>query len=267
MTVQAPLPPTPATVPAPFVELGADTVELIWPGDDYTRRPEDRALALFPEDEWNVALSCPEARLAPAPPGAHRCHFEGASTLEVGGKRVWVAASEDGNEHEGMQFRRLDAVILAPLSGGAQPLATFTAVDLNMQDCDTSLSMRRVQVIDLDGDGARELCVESVLEEGVGLFPVMELDDAGQLWQPLRRKRERVAFRLADDRLALVRRADLDQACPPRGYELPGRYPFAKAGAFRLRAAIQGDPPVGRCPKKGSSTCVPALCARGREDD
>ncbi len=256
-----PLPPPPAPSAALLDVPAPPTIELLWPG--VSPRPEDHALALFVEDEWNNALACPRARAAPAPFGFHRCRFEGSSTLEVGGKRLWVAASEHGHEHEGMQFEKLDAVILAPFSDGVRPLYTFRALDLSIEDCGSSLSMRRLQAIDLDGDDRGELCVESVSEEGVGLFHVMDLEEAQQPWKPLHRKRDRVAFQLDPARLTLARRPDLDPACPPRGYHLPTRFKFGY-GAFRERFALQGDPLLGRCPPKGSTHCLPELCARAR---
>lgn len=263
-TPQPTSPPTLRTAPALVDAPAPPTIDLWWPGDDVNPRLEDHALALFVEDEWNRALACPNARVTPAPLGAHRCRFDDTSTLEIGGKRLWIAASEHGHEHEGMQFRTLDAVLLAPYSDGVLPLYTFTVLDLDVEDCGSSLTMRRLQAIDLDGDGRGELCVESISEEGVGLFQVMDLEDEGKPWLPLRRARVRAAYRLDADRLTLARRPDLDHGCPPQGYRLPARFLSGGFEAFRGRVALQGEPPLGRCPTQGATTCLPERCARRR---
>lgn len=260
-----PSPPAKPAEASTLLDVSApSTIELFWPGEDENPRPQDYPFALFEEDEGNRALACPNARVTPPPAGGHRCRFEDTSTIEVAGTKLWIGASQQGYEHEGMYGLELDVVVLAPFSHGVRPLFTFTALDLDVVDCSASLSMRRLQTIDLNGDGARELCIESISEQGVGLFAVMDLEDAKQTWRPLRRTRVRAAFQFDPDRLKLARQPDLDGACPSRGYVLPARFDLDDNDAFRERATLQGDPPLGRCPTNGSTSCVSELCAKVR---
>lgn len=195
----------------------------------------DHALALYRVDEWNRALVCPEQRAATQPTDHHRirCEYPRVATLATEPVALTVALSITRHEHDGMYGSTEDIVVLSqnPMTAAQMVIATITQLDIDVVDTVTHFRMRRQRVLDLDHDGQNDLCIESVEEEGPGLFEVMDLH--GRPFRPTRRTRGIDAWSV-DTTGALHRRESLDESCPSRGYA-----PF-------VAPATVGDDPVER---------------------
>jgi len=219
-----------------------------WPGTLAAQnpRPEDHALALFEEDEWNRAPVCPLARASVQPdaPDLLRCEHTGVATLPVGGGELWLGVAPEHHEHDGMYAYTENIVIVI---GGAQPRVAHTLVQWrhHVPDCFAEVQMRRQRVLDLDHDGETELCIESVAERGGGLFQVMSLGEHHQRWYPAERSRGFSAWSLDLGAGRLVRRSTLDGSCPRTGYR-----PFvptqAYGDAIGWRVTVQGADRAGQ---------------------
>lgn len=211
---------------------------------------------LLPNDLFDRAVDCSDTRVASAPPNTHRCNYDTTSSLTLSKRKLWLAATTSGHEFDGMYGRNVDVVVLAPFETGPFPLYTFRVVDLDVADCNSTLSLRRLRVQDLDGDGMDELCVESVEEHGVGLFYVMNLEKAGRRWKPIKRTRSRIALGFDPVGLSFKRRPELDAQCPTKGYALPAGIRFEARDAFVDRLAKEGDLPLDKCPPPDPLSCL-----------
>lgn len=224
-----------------------------WPGDDANGRVEDSALALVEDDAHNRALACPDARVdAAVMPGAHRCRFQTA-TWRIGGNTYWAAAASEQHDHESMYGVRQEVVLLAPQREGLHVVATLTQWDEDVFDCGSRLKMRRGRVLDVDGDGVTELCIETVEEQGPALEPGV------RQWKPFGRRRWTEAYRAQPTRL--VRAPDVAARCPASGYGMfVDLAPIDDALAWRR--SLQGTPPVARCPYRVDACGNESGCAR-----
>jgi hypothetical protein len=241
----------PAAPPAPLV--------LEWDGAPGGGNPgkSDHALALFPDDEWGRVLPCPQALAPhqPASPDRHRCAYPATGSLVIADTTLWAAETAYHHEFDGMYGSEEGVVLLDP-AVPTRPIATLSQWLLDVVDCRTTLRQRRQRTLDLDGDGRAELCVESIDEAGVGLFPVLELGDHGQVWQPNVRTRDLVAFTydLATHRLR--RLPTLDGRCPLTGYAPFVAVPAPEArDPIAYRRVVQGTPPVAPCPPDLADSC------------
>jgi len=232
---------------------------LEWPGSPagVNPRPEDHALALFEEDEWNRALICPRSRSAVQPDDAtkHRCEFRAPSTLELGGHTLVAAATRYSSEHDGMYSNQDDVVLLAGGKGSLGVMHTLVQWHESVVDCRTSTLMRRYRVVNLDRDRGTELCIETTREIGEGLFPVLDLGDAGLRWLPVASYRWVSAWRLSVNGDKLVRVPALDSRCPEGGYRL-----FVVTDLLddpvAYRRGLQGPATeYAQCPLEPSNTC------------
>lgn len=202
----------------------------------------DHALALYREDEWNRALACPEQRAAVQPTDPHRirCELSPVGVLATGPVPLTVALSITHHEHDGMYGKDEDVVVLSGNPGAPEPsvVATVTQLSFDVVDTGTTFRMRRQRVIDLDRDGASDLCIESVEETGPGLFTIMEL--RGRPFRPASRTRGIDAWTVS---LAgeLVRRAALDGRCPGTGYRPFVAPATSSTDPVEARRAAQGE--------------------------
>lgn len=202
----------------------------------------DHALALYREDEWNRALVCPEqrAKVQPDVPHRIRCELSPVAVLATGPVPLTVALSTSHHEHEGMYGTDEDVVVLASKPNAPEPnvVATITQLSFDVVDTGTTFRMRRQRVVDLDRDGADDLCIESVEETGPGLFAVMDL--RGRPFRPTTRTRGIDAWSVSLDG-ELVRRPALDGRCPTTGYR-PFVAPSVKStDPVERRRAAQGE--------------------------
>jgi hypothetical protein len=249
------------------VDAGPPAVlDLEWfdPPGTANPRPEDHALALFPEDEWNRALPCPES-LADAQPDdttRHRCAFRPTAALRVGGVTFWVGAATFDHEWDGMYGHDEELVIAVPGPSGLRVAHTLVQWSEEVVDCFTEVRLRRRALADLDRDGADELCIESVLERGAGLFMVIDLGGRGRSWTPIERTRDITAWRASASGVGLERVGNLDERCPREGYAL-----FVdtrpSGDAVSSRRGVQGESPTASCPAWGQDACpdVDISCA------
>ncbi|MCB9594894.1 MAG: hypothetical protein H6719_19385 [Sandaracinaceae bacterium] len=222
----------------------AEPLILEWPGEPEAVNPraEDQALALFDDDAWNRALVCPRGRAPTQPPlaaGTIRCAFEPVARIAVGGGILTVGVTEHGHEFDGMYGYDEDLVLL---SGDAAPRVAHTLTQWrhDVTDAGTEVLMRRHRVVDLDRDGVSELCLETVVESGVGLFPLMELEAHGRRWFPSRRARSIAAFTHDVTAGRLVARPALDRRCPRRGYRPLVPTTTAPPDGVAWRRRVQG---------------------------
>lgn len=219
-----------------------------WPGTPATSNPLPgaHALALFDEDAWNRASVCPLTRSAaqPAAPGLLRCNYTEVATLAVGGGELWLGVAPERHEHDGMYAYTENVVIVI---GGGSPRVAHTLVQWShhVPDCFAEVQMRRQRVVDLDGDGVTELCIESLAERGGGLFQVMNLEEQHQRWYPAERSRGFSAWSLEPGAGRLARRSTLDERCPRTGYRpfVPTR---PHADPLGWRARVQGRDRAGQ---------------------
>jgi hypothetical protein len=215
-----------------------------WPGDLSAVNPrmEEHALALFEEDAWNRAPVCPLSRAAdqPSAGGALRCEYAPTAILPAGNGALWAGVALEQHEHDGM-YSYTENVVLVVTGPYGAPIVAHTLVQWrhHVPDCFAEVSMRRQRVLDLDGDGETEMCIESVAERGAGLFAVMDLGDAHRRWFPAERSRGFSAWTINTGAGRLVRRSTLDAHCPRAGYA-----PFVPtrryADAVGWRAGVQG---------------------------
>ncbi len=125
----------------------------------------------------------------------------------------------------------------------------------SVTDCATTLTIRRARSIDLDGDGDRELCVETIEEAGAGLFEVLALEERSQRWYPSTRTRRVEAFSIGE---AMTRLPGADATCPSDRYTfLEAFQPRTGAIAWRLGARHRASHLAlgARLMSSSSSTC------------
>jgi len=151
-----------------------------------------------------------------------------------------VALSVTHHEHDGMYGKNEDVVVLSRNPPATEPtvVATLTQLTFDVFDAGTTFRMRRQRVVDLDRDGADDLCIESVEETGPGLFTLMDL--RGRPFRPMTRTRGIDAWSVSL-RGELVRRPALDGRCPARGYRpfvAPAR---PSADPVEARRSAQGE--------------------------
>jgi hypothetical protein len=220
------------------------------PGVNPSKAEQRRSL--FIRDRWNRALACPRARGAgPPPPGRHRCAWAPTATLRLGrGASLWAGLSPYASEWDGMYSHHEDIVLLRPRRGSpAKVVCTLTQWRQSVTDCSTDLLIRRLALRDLDGDGVKELCLETVTETGAGLFEVMDLGK--RPWIPTRRHRGITAWRLDLRRSRLVWVQRLAARCPRSGYApLVQTRPLEDAVAARrsVQGSDRGRRPTPRRP-------------------
>lgn len=256
-----PRPPSPyAEGPLePLSEPAPNLIELDLPGGADTVNPseEEHKLALIEEDEWNRALACPrESRAEKQPPGEdiHRCAYRWTNTIVLSNISIWLGAARFSHEHDGMYGYDDEIAIMVPHKAGIRVIHTLTQWSQDVVDCYSSLSYRRYRAMDLNGDGAQELCIESVNERGVGLFYVMDMEEAKQKWRPVERTRRIEAFRMNPMRFKIERAKELDKACPRQGYSLFVNTPLYP-DALAYRRDLQGDSPKAPCPTGPVKAC------------
>jgi len=224
--------------------------------------PSQRRRALLASDRWNRALACPRARAARQPDaaGLHRCAWTPTAALRLAPHLVLQAGvSPYDTEWDGMYSHHEDLVLLQPAGAGAtRVVCTVTQWRQSVTDCATELLMRRLALRDLDGDGVKELCLETVLEQGAGLFEVMALETHRGRWVPTRRHRRITAFRFDPRRGRLIWIPRLAAGCPRAGYALPVKTkPLGDAVAMRRRiqGAGRGGRPTPRRPAQLGYSC------------
>ena len=268
--------PSKRPAPAPTAERGCqaaheappDTLHFVWPGraGEVNPRPVDRSLALFEDDAYNRALTCPRvARPAESGADAHLCPLAPAASIRVGTATLWTAMSRYTHEWDGMYGFKDDVVLAVPATPQPRPIHTLAQWNQSVVDCGSELTMRRQQTVDLDGDGCLELCVETVEEAGVGLFEVIDRDPHAQPWRPVSRMRSITAWRFVASQAKLVRARALDDDCPRSGYAF--FVPREDYGdALTERARVQGDDvPLAPCPAPSADSCFdPEVCKKPR---
>lgn len=244
----------PLDVPIPILRDAPAELVLRRPLRRDNPAPNEHDLAIYEDDEWNRALVCPEDQTVDG--DTHLCAYKRTGTLAVGDARIWAGATRTSHEWDGMYGYDSEVVLALPLVSGPRILGTLTQWRQTVTDCDTSLRYRRHGIRDLDRDGLPELCIESVLEEGEGLFHVIELGDRGRHWRPITRSRTLHAWRLSGDRTRLLRAPKLDRRCPKKGYAF--FTPFeAWDDPVGHRSGIQGT--AGRlapCPEGPADSCL-----------
>jgi hypothetical protein len=240
-------------VPVPLLRDAPESLLLRRPFHLTNPAPDEHDLAIYEEDEWNRALVCPRDQTVDGE--THLCTYTRTGTLAVGDTRVWTGATQTSHEWDGMYGVNSEVVLVLPLVSGPRILGTLTQWHQSVVDCYTSLRFRRHRTRDLDRDGLPELCIETVLEEGEGLFHVMDLDDHGKHWRPITRARTIHAWRLSGDRTRMLRFPTLDHRCPSTGYEF--FTPFeAWEDAVGHRSKVQGKGGrLARCPRGASDSC------------
>ena len=240
-------------VPVPLDRDVPDQLVLRRPFHLHNPAPDEHDLAIYEEDEWNRALVCPRDQTVDGE--THLCTYTRTGTLGVGDARIWTGATRTSHEWDGMYGYDSEVVLVLPTISGPRILGTLTQWKQDVVDCYTSLRLRRQQTRDLDRDGRPELCVESVTEEGEGLFHAMDLDEHGKTWRPITRTRTIHAWRLSEDRARLHRAPTLDARCPKTGYAF--FTPFeAWSDAVGPRARVQGrGGRLAPCPKGPSDSC------------
>ncbi len=243
----------PPDVPVPLARDAPEALVLRRPLTLTNPAPDEHDLAIYPQDEWNRALVCPRDQTIDGE--TPLCTYKRTGTLAVGDAKVWTGATRTSHEWDGMYGYDSEVVLVVPLVSGPRVLGTLTQWDQTVVDCYTSLRFRRYRTRDLDKDGLPELCIESVLEEGEGLFHVMDLEDHGKRWRPITRARTIHAWRLDDARMRLHRAPTLDRRCPKNGYRF--FTPFETwDDAVGHRAKVQGrGGRLARCPKGPSDSC------------
>lgn len=273
-------PGPPAHIPSPYAEgpiepiaePAPNLIELDLPGGPDTVNPseEEHALALIQEDEWNRALPCPRdgrAEKQPAAEGAHRCAYRPTNTIELSKITLWLGAVRFSHEHDGMYGYDDEIAIMVPHTKGIRVIHTLTQWSQDVVDCFSSINHRRFRTIDANKDGAKELCIESVSERGVGLFYVMDMEEAKQKWRPIERARRIEAFRLNPSRFKIERAPELDKECPRQGYALFVNTPLY-SDALAYRRDLQGDPPKAPCPTGPVKACfgLTDICPKSAQE-
>ncbi|MBW2453725.1 MAG: hypothetical protein JRI68_04410 [Deltaproteobacteria bacterium] len=216
-------------------------LRLRWPGraTDINPRVEDRALALFVDDAYNYALTCPRVARPAEPNGDfHLCPLQPTASLRIGPATVWVAVSRYSHEWDGMYGFEDEVVLALPGTPQARPIHTLTQWNQDVVDCASQLTMRRQRVVDLDADGCSELCIETV-----------------EPWRPVSRRRHITAWRFEPSRSQLVQVPALDGECPRVGYSF---FVWRKdyGDALTDRARVQGDDDgLAPCPDLPPEVC------------
>jgi len=246
----------PPAAPEP-AEEEPSVLLLEWPGGVGTQNPEkaDHDLALFKEDEWNRALACPRDQAGPSKDGkGHVCRYRMTGEVDLGAHTLLAAATQTSHEWDGM-YGNADEVVL--LWSGKKPevMHTINQWGESVVDCRSTSHMRRYAVVELADGGPRELCVETVREVGEGLFPLMDLGDAGVPWLPIGSKREFAAFSLDVKAKKLKRTPTLDAKCPRTGYRFFVETEVWDDGVSGVRK-LQGDRlDFAQCPLEPSNSC------------
>lgn len=175
----------------------------------------DDALCLFETDRGNGALECANGRTGSVDPIAVTCRFEhtGFFALETdeGPVRVHALGRRSLAEQEG-ETRVREEVLLVDEEG--RPLHTLVQWSQQVRSRDAELLRRRFKVVDVDHEGADELCIESLVEAGPGRD---ETARSGR-FRPTRHHAGFDAFRWDGERF--VRAEALDGSCPSSGYRL-----------------------------------------------
>ncbi|MCB9662401.1 MAG: hypothetical protein H6726_32480 [Sandaracinaceae bacterium] len=158
------------------------------------------------------------------PDGSARCVLPVTSQLIVGGEVLLLGLVTRGFEHDGM-YGRYRGVVAGVDAGQTddgrccrvRPVALFTQWDHEVYDAGTQVVVQGHVVLDLDGDGRTELCVEERQERGPGLFELMDLEERGERWTPTTEHRARFAYTFDGERLRLL--DALSPRCPVAGYQ------------------------------------------------
>jgi len=177
------------------------------------------------------------------------CSLSAGAPLRVGGLTLCAGMYASGHEWDGMYGHKEVVLLARPVGSGLRVVHAIPQWVQEVPDCFTELLHQRQLVRDLDGDGATELCVESVYEVGEGLFTVMD----AKRWRPQRRERSLRAYRVHPTRGVLLRAEALDLLCPRRGYA-----PFVAHDSV-------GDSVAWRGRVQGGHLCPPR-CARPLKD-
>ncbi len=247
MVLAPPDVPVPLERDAPEVLVLRRPLHLVNPSED------EHDLAIYEEDEWNRALVCPRDQTIDG--DTHLCTYTRTGTLEVADAKVWTGATRTSHEWDGTYGFESEVALVLPTVSGPRILGTLTQWDQSVVDCFTSLRFRRQRTRDLDRDGHPELCIESVLEEGEGLFHVMDLDDHGKRWRPITRSRTIHAWTLSEDRTRLHRAPALDRRCPKTAYAFFTPFePLSDAVGHRAKVQGRGGR-LARCPTDASDSC------------
>lgn len=198
----------------PFVCAPDGSATLVLPASSASAR-NDEALCLFETDRGNRVLDCAEGRSGSPDPIAVTCRFEhsGFFALQTaeGPVRLHALGTRSNSEQDGTSALH-EEVVLVDEAG--RPVHTLVQWSQTVGAQETTLLRRRFKVVDLDGEGSDEVCVESSTEVGPGS---VETRQSGR-FRPTRRSSGFDAF--AWDGQRLVHVETLDGRCPRTGYQL-----------------------------------------------
>lgn len=247
------LPPRPTDVGSPSrsscdaLSVSGSSLDAFGLEIELERRAEVDALALFAEDRFD----CKGRETLGT------CEIHGRASLTAGALSLSTLLVRSSWEHDGMYWSE-ESIAIVALSPQPKVGHTLMQWDSDVEDCGSSLRIRRWAAAKAT-DGRDLVCIESIEEEGVGLFDVMHDDDAGRPWMPLRRARSIEALTWSAGERALVRSPDDRPACPKKGYAL--FVPVDKSSApLEARRGVQGDAPTVPCPKTMVGPCILPMC-------
>ncbi len=207
------------------------------PGQPVVSPPEallpqtSRLLPLFADEEVAPLSGCPTSR------NGH-CVWRSTESLQLGHGKFWLASTRSTWEHEGMYGHELVVALLPDTPRRSRSIAVLVAQRLDVTDCFTKLSFRRIRPTDVDGDGLLETCVETVVETGQGLFELEDMDRAGGRWVPYARTRTLTVLRSAGG--SVRARPAKVRECPVTGYRAMVRPPELPT-PMAIRTRRQGD--------------------------
>ncbi len=210
---------------------------------------------IFPLDE--AGLDC--ARTPPS--------FDCISTAMAGvelksattSSRLVALRFDDYYEHDGMygiEERIALAVPVSPSDSSTLAIvATLVQWETDVVDCGTTIRMNRFASATIDDQPV--VCIESVVEEGVGLFDIMDLHTQRKPWLPLARSRMVRAFAWNADKRTFSESSSTK--CPKRDYGF--FVPIADQDeALAPRANVQGESTTIPCPPYLFGGCMVSMC-------
>ncbi|MCA9299071.1 MAG: hypothetical protein KDA28_08395 [Phycisphaerales bacterium] len=136
-----------------------------------------------------------------------RCAYPREGQLVIDGHALRVVESWSGGEHEGESEH--DSVLV--MVAGSDVVGVLTQWSESLTLDGGAFRARRGAVVDVDGDGHEEVCIETIVADGA--WP--EGDEA---WRPEARTRWLSAFRYDGEENRFVRVPEVDDACPEDGY-------------------------------------------------
>lgn len=184
------------------------------------------------------------------------CKPEGTTRMSVGSAGFVLLRTVDGWEHDGMHGTQ-ETVSFVSMEPSPKIVHTLTQFETDVFDCGTTVKMRRWALV--KEQPSELFCMESVEENGAGLFDVMDLEEAGKPWHPLQRKRSFRAFRWDAATRSFVEDQGAVSRCPKKGY---ATFVAAaeRSGLLERRLAEQGESKTIPCPRELFGGCMVPFC-------